>query len=158
MTNDDKTLILWLIGLSLIPALYIGRLAMIPRGIKNNNPGNIKHSKNMWDGQSKQQTDLVFVQFQSSFFGIRAITKIIRNYRKYYGIDTINSIIRRWSATDQDAYVSFVEKTTGIPRQAPLELDEDTMFKIVSAIIQFENGQNPYAVDDVYMAVRAGLS
>jgi hypothetical protein len=51
-----------------------------------------------------------------------------------------------------------VEKTTGIPRQAPLELDEDTMFKIVSAIIQFENGQNPYAVDDVYMAVRAGLS
>ena len=48
----------------------------IPRGIRNNNPGNIKKNGVDWDGLSEEQTDNTFFQFDDPVYGIRALTKI----------------------------------------------------------------------------------
>ena len=45
------------------------------RAIRNNNPLNIRHSADRWDGMRMEQTDKSFVQFQSMAYGYRAAWK-----------------------------------------------------------------------------------
>ena len=45
------------------------------RGIKNNNPLNIRHSADQWQGAREEQTDKEFVQFTSMAYGYRAAWK-----------------------------------------------------------------------------------
>ena len=39
---------------------------MLPRGIRNNNPLNIRRSKDQWQGLRAQQTDASFCQFETN--------------------------------------------------------------------------------------------
>ena len=45
---------------------------MLPRGIRNNNPLNIRRGKDQWKGLRAQQTDASFCQFESLEYGWRA--------------------------------------------------------------------------------------
>mgnify|MGYP003533551919 FL=1 len=42
------------------------------RGIRNNNPLNIRLSADKWQGMREEQTDKAFVQFKSMAYGYRA--------------------------------------------------------------------------------------
>jgi len=111
---------------------------MIPRGIRNMNPGNIRKSDTDWVGLSAEQTDPDFFQFMSPIFGIRAIVKILLHYQAA-GICTIPQAINRWappSENDTSAYIAAVEAVCSSfdPRDPNL----------IKAIIQHENGQQPY--------------
>ena len=47
---------------------------MLPRGIRNNNPLNIRRTaKDQWKGLRAQQTDASFCQFESLEYGWRAV-------------------------------------------------------------------------------------
>lgn len=50
----------------------------LPRGIRNNNPGNIRHGAN-WLGLNPngRNIDSAFCVFESPFFGIRALAKAV---------------------------------------------------------------------------------
>lgn len=118
---------------------------MTPRGVRNFNPGNIRHSSTVWQGQAASQTDPDFVQFVSSEFGIRAIVKILRSY-KAAGIRTIAGAIARWApSTENDtaAYVTAVCAQCGVGPADIVDL-EVLMPILVRAIIQRENGEQPY--------------
>lgn len=129
-----------------------------PRGIRNNNPGNIDYNeRNPWQGLDKQKpSDGRFCRFMGPEWGIRAITRVIRNYAKRdgtpgvggKGIDTVQEIINRWAPpveNDTGAYVSQVAKVVGVSPTEPLNLDDDLiMAKLVTAIIWHENGVQPY--------------
>lgn len=58
----------------------------VPRGIRNNNPGNITHNvtRNVarWWGQSLTQNDKHFVEFVDPVWGIRAIAKTLMTYQR----------------------------------------------------------------------------
>src|SRR5262245_8809411 len=71
------------------------------RGLRNNNPGNIKHGA-QWEGMAPTQTDPTFITFVSPEYGIRAMARILKNYQSKWGLNTLDQVIRRWSATDQD--------------------------------------------------------
>ena len=45
------------------------------RGLRNNNPLNIRHSKDKWQGTATTQTDTAFVQLKSMAYGYRAAWK-----------------------------------------------------------------------------------
>ena len=45
---------------------------MIARGIRNNNPLNIRRSKDKWQGLKTLQTDAQFCQFETMAYGWRA--------------------------------------------------------------------------------------
>ena len=64
-----------------------------PRGIRNNNPGNIKYNGINWAGLSIPPSDGVFCVFTEARYGLRALGKLLRNYNRYYGIRAINGII-----------------------------------------------------------------
>jgi len=125
------------------------------RGIRNHNPGNIKYSVlNSWLGQIG--SDGVFIKFSSPTYGIRAIAKLLVNYQRMYGKDTIRKLITRWSETDQTAYVDFVAKSVGISPDQPITLVKGTelLRRLVTAIIRFENGQQPYSI----ITINTGIS
>lgn len=132
----------------------------LPRGIRNNNPGNIRKSGDAWQGLADIQPDTEFFSFADPVYGIRALAKILRNYRDRYGLNTVQGIINRWAPPVENntgAYVRMVANKVGVAPSEPLTWDAGQMRRLVSAIIQHENGQNPYSMATIADGIsRAG--
>lgn len=120
-----------------------------PRGIRNNNPLNIRKGNN-WLGEKSPQTDKEFEQFESMTMGVRAGLKILRNYITGYDghrkpIDTIEGIITRWAPPSENntrKYIDRVSALTGIhPRQTIWFNRRRDIVAIVDAMIRVECGQ-----------------
>lgn len=84
----------------------------LPRGIRNNNPLNIRRSSARWTGLLEPGTDKAFCQFESMKYGFRAAFKLLFSYYYKYGLHDVMSIIKRW-APDEDnnntkVYAKFV--------------------------------------------------
>lgn len=114
-----------------------------PRGIRNNNPLNIRIG-NVWLGEVKKPTDKSFEQFISMEYGIRAGFVILRRYIRRYGIDTIAEIVSRWAPSSENntkAYISAVANRTLLDPDLPIRFeDKEVMCSIVSAMIEVECG------------------
>lgn len=117
---------------------------VIPRGIRNNNPLNIRIG-NTWLGEVKNPTETQFEQFVSMEYGLRAAFCILRRYINKYHRCTITQIIESWAPSSENntrAYIDSVVQLTGIPADQPLDYyDEKTMCKLVAAMAQVECGQ-----------------
>lgn len=126
-----------------------------PRGIRNNNPGNIRHAAGTaWQGASSDQTDPAFVQFTAPEWGIRAMAKILARYASR-GIVTISSIVSTWapvSENDTASYIENVAKFVGIPANKPVAPNELPL--LIAAMIKHENGTQPYSID----LIKRGIS
>lgn len=128
---------------------YVGDL-VTPRGIRNNNPGNIRRNSIQWDGALSQADAIAngmtydpdFVQFQAPQWGVRAIGHILLS-KQARGLSTVDAIIRDYSATDQDAYVQHVADALGVNPGDPIDV-QSQLPALATAIIQQENGQQPY--------------
>ena len=96
---------------------------MLPRGIRNNNPLNIRRGKDQWQGLRAQQTDAnltsdrlssrsadskqasvcshydaEFCQFESLEYGWRAAFYLLtRTYYHKYRLYTIRMIVNKWA-------------------------------------------------------------
>lgn len=123
-----------------------------PRGLRNNNPGNIRHNSDRFDFELQPAADPAFKQFRTPAYGYRAMFVILRNYRKLYGLDTIRKIITRWAPpkeNDTAAYIATVSALSGIPADQPVNIDDpEQMIPIVAAMSQVENGR-PAILTDV---------
>lgn len=117
----------------------------IPRGIRNNNPLNIRIG-NRWQGEVEHPTDRQFEQFISMEWGIRAAFIILKRYIRRYGHNTIASIVATWAPTNENntrAYILAVSKRTRLNSDLPVRYeDENVMCSIVSAMIEVECGQS----------------
>lgn len=118
---------------------------MRPRGLRNNNPLNLRHNKQLWQGLSATQTDRSFLQFQSMAWGYRAAMVVIRTYVMSRGVKTLGAILSRWApdadGNDEDLYLARVRALTGLERTSVIDpLDHDTMVSLVSAMSRVENG------------------
>jgi hypothetical protein len=120
-----------------------------PRGIRNNNPGNIRWG-DAWQGliDPSQRTDPSFCQFTEPVYGIRAMARIFAKYSDAYGLTTVRGIIGRWappSENNTDAYVQNVANLIGVGPDDKINVhDTRTMDTLIKAVIQHENGQQPY--------------
>lgn len=126
------------------------------RGIRNNNPGNIRKSGESWQGLAEQQTDSSFFTFSDPVYGIRALTKILKNYRANYGLNTITGIINRWAPPTENNtrnYINFVSGVVGKPANETLIFPDD-LPRLVDAIITMENGGNPYDAQTLTEGIR----
>ncbi|WP_168428671.1 structural protein [Erwinia amylovora] len=128
------------------------------RGIRNNNPGNIRWGDD-WKGLVPEslRTDKSFCQFKSAEYGIRAMIIILRNYQRKHGLSTIMEIINRWAPdveNDTQAYIDSVAKSTGVPADKQIDTtDSRFMPRLLQAIINHENGSQPYGFDVFIRAV-----
>lgn len=123
----------------------VDKVVSAVRGIRNNNPGNIRKSAEKWQGLAADQTDAAFFRFVSMEYGVRAMVKILRNYSTRYGLNTVAGIINRWAPpveNNTSAYVAQVARAVGVSAGERIDLDDaNTMFELVRAIIAHENGR-----------------
>lgn len=120
-----------------------------PRGVRNNNPGNIRKSATKWQGMSDAQPDPDFVTFKTSQLGVRAMARVLLTYRSAHGCNSVRDVISRWapaSENNTNAYIAAVSAGCGVKPDDPIDVDSAAvMLPLVKAIIQHENGQQPYA-------------
>ncbi|ELY1831935.1 structural protein [Pseudomonas aeruginosa] len=119
-----------------------------PRGIRNFNPGNIRHAKGTrWQGMSANQNDSAFVQFTGPQWGIRAIARTLITYQDKHALRTIRQIISRWappSENNTESYIRQVAARVGVAPDARIDVyDYRTMRTLVEAIVRHENGPGP---------------
>jgi hypothetical protein len=121
----------------------------VPRGIRNNNPGNIRLGS-PWFGlvPAAQQTDPTFCQFDTPVHGIRAMGKILCTYHDTYELNTIKDMISRWAPPNENdtaAYIANVAQLVGVRPTDTINIhDPNVLAPVVKAIIYHENGEQPY--------------
>jgi hypothetical protein len=121
---------------------------MLPRGIRNNNPLNIRRSKDQWQGMKKVQSAKQFCQFETLDWGWRAAFKLLtRTYYHQYRLYTIKGIISRWAPPNENntrVYIENVSRLTGIGPDEPLGIPSDKPARWIAlglAMAIQENGQ-----------------
>lgn len=118
----------------------------LPRGIRLNNPGNIRKSPNPWVGQTADQPDPDFVQFRAPLYGIRALMKILNTYYETYSLLTIAQIINRYAPPTEnntDAYIADISKRSGVSADAVIDDMATMVIPLAEVISIHENGYAP---------------
>jgi hypothetical protein len=115
-----------------------------PRGIRNNNPGNLVKTSIKWKGKvtPSENPDSRFEQFINIPFGIRAMALDISNDIKK-GKDTLRTLINEYAPpneNDTTAYINAVSKQTGITADAKIKTTPEILAALIAAKIRVENG------------------
>lgn len=128
----------------------------ISRGMRNNNPLNIRHGKSRWQGMADYQPDKDFVVFRTLTYGYRAAWVLLDNYRFHLTREgkpyNVTNIIRRWAPpqdrNDTARYVQTVTRLSGLdplaelPRATTLE-GGSRLARLIVAMTCVECGLQP---------------
>jgi hypothetical protein len=116
----------------------------LPRGLRNNNPGNIRINNDLFQGEVRPSKDKSFKEFETMPYGYRAMFKILSSYYKNYKLDTIRKMITRWAPPKEnhtEKYIKAVSDYAGIPADDPINInDREQMIRIVAGMSKVENG------------------
>lgn len=114
------------------------------RGLRNNNPGNIRCSKVRYKGEVRPSRDPDFKEFSSMAYGYRAMFVLLDTYRSRYGLNTIRQMLNRYAPPMEnftEGYVRFVADYSGVmPDEVIDTRSEKDMIPIVAAMSKIENG------------------
>ena len=131
----------------------------LPRGIRNNNPLNIRLSSDKWQGQinpsgnanvndndnnSSPKGEAVFCVFSSMAYGWRAAFLLLHTYMSKYKLTTVRKIIYRWAPPNENntaAYTNHVCYLAHLDPNQEIEFGNKlAMLQIGRAMCQVENG------------------
>lgn len=146
-----------LAALGLAGSLFTSPLQGVEtRGIRNNNPGNIRKSSIQWQGAKGH--DGSFIKFATPEDGIRAMARILTIYQTKYKLNTTRQIISRWSPASENAtdkYINFVAKSLGKKPDDKIDFKNKKDFaKFISAIIKYENSKLPYSDKQIALGIQ----
>jgi hypothetical protein len=128
-----------------------------PRGLRNNNPGNIRKGTE-WKGET-QGHDPAFETFTSVEYGIRAIFKLIDTYIKKYNLETVQGIIARYAPAFENQTANYINSVVRymvehanedqlVYLNANMNMSKVTALGLlplfVGGIIEHENGMQPF--------------
>jgi hypothetical protein len=122
--------------------------ATLPRGIRDNNPGNLQPPPGLTGWQGTVGMDGPFVVFADDTWGLRALALDLINKISNDGLDTITAIITVYappSENDTASYITAVANDSGIGATDQLGTDQDTITSLMRAIINHENGDSASA-------------
>lgn len=115
-----------------------------PRGIRNNNPLNIRKGSS-WKGERPVQTDPAFEEFVSMEYGIRAGLRLMRNHINGFKgsrpkMNTLKKLISVWAPPTENAttkYVDFVASHVGLSASAILDPNDRTQMCNIARAMAF---------------------
>lgn len=133
----------------------------VARGIRTNNPGNIRYNpNNRWQGQIGQEGG--YVVFRTPADGLRASSRVLDTYMRKHGRNTVESIFRAWAPrteNDTEAYIRFVSQGLGVRPDQPLDPNDAAQrARLLALITQQENGDQPYSAQLLQETARLGMS
>lgn len=142
-------------------ASELGLSGDLPRGIENNNPGNVEYSsRNQWIGLADPASDGRMCRFTHPSYGIRAMLLVLIKYQTKDRLKTISKMIGKYAPRQgqdnnpTDEYVDFVAKKVGVGAHDKVSMrDYRTAVAIISAMIHFENSMQPYPSELIEKAV-----
>lgn len=121
------------------------------RGLRNNNPGNIRRSRVHYDGEVTPSRDAEFKEFESMAYGYRAMFTLLNTYRRRYNLSTIRQMINRYAPPSEnftEGYIRFISRTTGIRPDETLDTRAARdMIPVVAAMSEIENGTKAITSD-----------
>lgn len=133
----------------------------LPRGIRNNNPGNLNFA-----GQRGASLESGvggrFATFESMDEGVAALHRQLGLYLKR-GKNTISSIVKTYAppsdGNNVDAYIQALSRKTGLDPNAVISAgDTQTMVNLMKGIIDHENGGNYLTKSDISRAINGGMN
>ena len=115
----------------------------LSRGLRNNNPGNIRLSSTRYQGEV-DSSDSAFKQFKTMAHGYRAMFVLLYTYQRKHHLNTIAEMISRYAPAVENhtqAYIDAVSEWSGVPATSHITATNgDIMVPIVAAMSRVENG------------------
>lgn len=175
MTSNAKILLV-ILGLSFLGLLMsrtkkgqeaiatvTDAIASNVRGIRNNNPGNVREAANggdAWKGERATNDDPAFEEFTEMRYGVRAAAIVFRNYQNKYGLRSVAAMVSRWappSENDTASYIAAVAQRVGVNPDTTIDIfNADTCYKFLRAIFRHECGIAAEAIPESTM--REGIA
>jgi hypothetical protein len=138
---------------------------MIPLGLRNNNPGNLRPSTPPFEGAVGENSN--FVIFITMEKGLRALAKNLIAYQKHSDgkggvIDTVEEAINRWAPpkdhNDTSAYVAMVCHVLECNTDDRFNFsDRDFLFWMITAIGMQEQGAKAFHDNVTDAQIDAGI-
>jgi hypothetical protein len=121
-------------------------LSNAPRGIRNNNPGNLIYTNIKWNGKlpKDQNKDRRFEMFIAPEYGIRAMIKDLKHDIEK-GKNTVPALITEYAPRFENntpAYIQKVCKDLKVSQTAKLLPTKNTLQLLVHSISRVENNGN----------------
>lgn len=121
-------------------------LSDAPRGIRNNNPGNLIYTDIKWKGKlpKHQNKDRRFEMFIAPVYGVRAMIKDLKHDIEK-GKATVPQIVEEYAPrfeNNTDSYIATVCKDLKVSRQAKLLPTKNTLHLLVLSMSRVETGGN----------------
>ncbi len=121
-------------------------LSNAPRGIRNNNPGNLIYTNIKWNGKlpREQNKDSRFEMFIAPEYGVRAMIKDLKNDIEK-GKNTVPALIEEYAPKFENntaAYINTVCKDLKVNKTSKLLPTKNTLYLLVLSIARVENGGN----------------
>lgn len=128
-------------------------LSDAPRGIRNNNPGNLIYTSIKWNGKlpKEQNKDRRFEMFISPVYGVRAMIKDLKNDIEK-GKSTVPELIEEYAPrfeNNTESYINTVCSDLKVSRTAKLLPTKNTLRLLVFSISKAENGGS-YISSDLF--------
>lgn len=130
-----------------------------PRGIRNNNPGNLNFAGQ--SGATKEGGEGGrFAVFESMEHGVAALYRQLQLYFKR-GVNTLSSIVKTYAPASDgnnvDAYVSALSKATGKGANEAIDAgDTTTIARLMKGIVDHENGKGYISSSDIMGGIQLG--
>ena len=128
-------------------------LSNAPRGIRNNNPGNLIYTNINWTGKipKNQNKDRRFEMFISPVYGVRAMIKDLKHDIEK-GKNTVPLLIEEYSPrfeNNTDQYIETVCRDIRVSKTAKLLPTKNTLRLLVLSMTRVETGGN-YVTNDLF--------
>jgi len=118
-----------------------------PRGVRNNNPGNLR-SNIPWKGMIGSDSS-GFAIFDTPENGIKAAAKNLKTYFNKHHLNSVHDIISRWAPSnenDTQSYIKSVASQLGVSANEPLDITS-SMPGLLASIFRHENGADFYPMN-----------
>lgn len=128
---------------------FLGRNDL-PRGLRNNNPGNLQKTKIAWQGKipHAQNTDSRFEQFADVVKGLRAMATDIANDIAVKKLNTITALVTEYAPpheNDTTNYINQIAKAVNASPVNTITLTNKLLEQLVIAKVKMENGPKAVA-------------
>ncbi|CAE6902310.1 hypothetical protein ACOMICROBIO_EPCKBFOG_01473 [Vibrio sp. B1FLJ16] len=127
------------------------------RGIRINNPLNIRIAANAWQGKVTPSRDSAFETFRAPEWGFRAGAILLRNYQLRHELYTLSEIIDRFAPPNENHtanYARFVAGQVGVGVDERIDLvsNKTLLVNVLHAMSIMEVGRH-YSKDKVRQGV-----
>jgi len=146
-----------------VAADVVGAVVSAVRGIRNNNPGNIREAAgggDAWKGERATDDDPAFEEFTEMRYGVRAAAKIFRKYQSSYGLRTVAALVTRWAPPVENntgSYINAVAQRVGVDPYAHIDLSNSELcYRFLRAIFRHECGIAAEAIPE--STIREGIA